>query len=84
MSVAFCSDCNGAHYGDLNLCTCRWRSVVEWPEEVSTGRSPNVSTDEHRNKESAEYVCKRLEKEGMGLEGKLYPISTRVEQVKEV
>lgn len=57
-------------------------SIVLWPEEVSTGKIPNESRDSHRSKHAAEVVCGRLEAEGLGGEGKIFPISTRVEPTK--
>ena len=83
MPVGFCDQCNGAKYGEIDHCDCRYRSVVLWPDEVSTGKIPNESTDEHRSREAAEYVCKRLEREGLGLRGEIFPIRTRVERITE-
>ena len=57
----------------------RYRSIVLWPDSVSTGKIPNESTDEHPSKEHAEAVCGMIERHGLGGDGEVFPISTRVE-----
>ena len=57
----------------------QWKSIILWPDEVYTGNNPNESIDYHRTKAAAEYVCRQIKQRGMGLLGKVYPISTRVE-----
>jgi len=52
-----------------------------WPESVSCGVSPNVSIDEHHSERAAKHVCGQLERFGLGREGKVFPISTRVEPI---
>jgi hypothetical protein len=61
----------------------KYRSIVLWPDSVSTGRTPNESFDTHANRESAEAVCRGIEREGLGGERKIFPISTRVEPITE-
>lgn len=56
------------------------RSIVLWPDDVSTGKIPNESTDEHPTKAHAEAVCRGIEKEGFGGKRKIFPLSTRVEK----
>lgn len=58
-----------------------WQSVILWPDSVSTGVVPNESTDLHRDQASAKAVCRGVEREGLGGEGKVFPLSTRVEWV---
>lgn len=64
-------------------CTCvEWQSNVQWPLETYRGMyGDGVSTDKHRNKESALAVCDALKKEGFGCEGKAFPVKTWVEPV---
>ena len=74
-----------AKYGgsELDHCKCRYRSIVLWPDEVCTGKIPNESMDEHPSRRAAEFVCAKLKREGLGLKGKIFPISTRVERIAE-
>ena len=62
-----------------------WRSIAVWPDTIRVGNvvGKNESDDTHDSKEQAEAVCKLLEKEGFGGEGRAFPISTRVEPVFE-
>ena len=60
----------------------RYRSIVIWPDEVSTGKVPNESTDIHSTLEQAEAVCRAIKRDGLGGEGNVFPLSTRVEIVK--
>jgi hypothetical protein len=62
--------------------TRRYRSIVLWPDSVSTGRFPNESSDTHNDRMSAEWVCRGIEREGLGGERKIFPISTRVEPIE--
>lgn len=57
------------------------KSIVVWPLEVSCGNADNSSVDTHRSKEAAEAVCGGVMREGLGGEGKIFPISVRVEPV---
>lgn len=59
-----------------------WESVVLWPKEVSTGNDPNVSTDRHTTQEQAQAVCDAIEREGLGGEGIIFPLSTKVVEIK--
>lgn len=53
-------------------------SNAEWPDSVSTGRKPNVSTDTHEDRQFAQSICDRLESHGFGGDGKIFPIRTWV------
>ena len=66
-------------------CTCdEWESVVQWPKDCYQGMyGDGISTNKHRSKEHALAVCRALEKEGFGCEGKYYPIETWVRKVKK-
>lgn len=57
------------------------KSIVVWPAEVSCGNADNSSVDTHRSKEAAEAVCRGVMREGLGGEGKIFPISVQVEPV---
>ena len=50
----------------------KWKSVAVWKDFDTT-------TDMHRTKESAEAVCRMLESDGFGGEGKIFPTKTSVE-----
>ncbi len=57
-----------------------WKSIILWPDTVSTGNTPNETVDWHYTKAAAEHVCRTIEREGMGLLRKVFPVSTRVEE----
>lgn len=61
----------------------KWKSIAVWPDTIRVGYivGKNESEDIHSSKESAEAVCWLLKKHGYGGYGKVFPISTRVEQV---
>jgi hypothetical protein len=59
----------------------RWRSIAVWPGCVSTGNTNQESDDFHDSREAAEAVCRGLKRRGLGGEGKIFPVSTRVEEV---
>ena len=85
----YCLHCGYAIQPLINLCSkcyrpadpVPYRSIVLWPDEVSTGKTPNESRDTHPSREAAEIVCRRIEREGLGGEGKVFPLSTRVEPI---
>ena len=60
----------------------RFKSIVLWPDCVSTGNTPNESVDYHHTRAAAKHVCRYIEENGLGGEGKIFPISTRVEEEK--
>lgn len=59
-----------------------WKSIAVWPPEVKCGNVNNESSDTHETQGQAEAVCRGLRREGYGGQGKIFPISTRVEEVK--
>ena len=59
-----------------------WKSIAVWPPEVKCGNANNESSDTHRTEEQARAVCRGLQRDGYGGAGKIFPISTRVEEVK--
>jgi len=64
----------------------KYKSVAYWPEgafcDVLGHDVPLVSQDNHVSKESAEAVCSMLERQGYGLERKIFPTKTEVIEVK--
>ena len=62
-----------------------WISKVQWDLNCYRGQyGDGVSTDKHPTRESAEAVCRSLEREGFGCEGEHYPIRTWVVKEGEV
>lgn len=62
----------------------KWKSIAVWPKEVCLGSCSNESTDVHESEEAAQAVCELLEKHGFGGDGKIFPLSTRVEQLPPI
>lgn len=61
----------------------RWRSVAVWPASVTgLGNIQNESTDEHETESKAQFICGMLRRQGLGGEGKIFPLSTRVEPIE--
>ncbi len=63
----------------LTTQTGKWRSCAKWPINVTTTFPNNVSKDTHDTKEQAEGVCSLLHKDGLGGNGKIFPLTTWVE-----
>ena len=55
-----------------------WRSMATWPHPLG------ISTDRHKTKSQAEAVCEKLKKDGFGGNGKIFPITTHVNEIFEV
>jgi len=62
----------------------RARSIAVWPDTISVGNveGRNESSDDHDSPEAAYAVCRMLERDGFGGEGKVFPVSTRVEPIE--
>ena len=58
-----------------------WTSNAKWP--VHNRHSLEVSTDRHETKKQAEAVCASLKRDGLGGEGKVFPLMTWVDCSKE-
>lgn len=60
-----------------------WRSIAVWPDTIRVGHivGKNESDDTHSSREQAEAVCGLLREHGFGGDGKVFPVSTRVEPV---
>lgn len=56
----------------------RCQSFAQWPAGTCPG---DISFDSHESKKHAEGVCRRLNKEGFGGQGKVFPIKTWTETV---
>lgn len=63
-----------------------FKSIAVWPDTIKVGNveGKNESVDTHETKGQAEGVCRLLERQGFGGDGKVFPISTRVEPVPRV
>ena len=60
----------------------KYKSNAQWPLDVYTGKyGDGVSTDSHHSEEQARSICKALESQGFGGEGKHFPIKTWVSEV---
>lgn len=57
------------------------RSIVTWPDTVPLGNADNTSTDTHDSKEMALAVVRGIMREGLGGEGKIFPLAVSVEPV---
>jgi hypothetical protein len=58
----------------------KYLSFAEWPEGTCRNRfGKPISQDTHESKESAERVCRLLEREGYGGQGEAFPIRTWTE-----
>jgi len=60
-----------------------WTSNAEWPwpkGSVVQKRANDKTTDFHYTEAEAKAVCRMLERDGLGGEGKIFPIRTWVEK----
>ena len=55
-----------------------YQSNAEWPAGTITGKESQISTDTHSTRQAAESVCRMLERDGFGGEGKIFPLRTWV------
>lgn len=62
----------------------RYKSIAVWPDTIKVGNvvGKNESEDTHDTEDQAEGVCRLLRRHGFGGDGKVFPISTRVEPVE--
>lgn len=59
-----------------------WKSVAEWPAGTILQRRANdITVDFHETEPAARAVCRMLERDGLGGEGKIFPIRTWVENL---
>jgi hypothetical protein len=58
-----------------------WKSIAWWPETVSLMSEENTSTDTHHSEEAARAVCGMLRRNGLGGDGKIFPLKTDVEPI---
>lgn len=58
----------------------KFKSCAQWPK----GQYPSgndITTDEHETEAAAKSICRALEQDGWGGEGKVFPIRTWTEPV---
>ena len=61
----------------------RFKSNALWPEgAVRQKRAKNKTCDFHETEAAASAVCRMLERDGLGGEGKIFPIKTWVEDTQ--
>ncbi len=61
----------------------KFKSIAVWPADAcvgSTTENVNETADTHDTREQAEAVCRMLRREGLGGNGQIFPLSTRVEE----
>jgi len=57
-----------------------WTSNAQWPEgSICQRRAGDKTTDSHLTEAAARAVCRMLERDGLGGEGKVFPLRTWVE-----
>ncbi len=58
-----------------------WKSTAWWPANVFLGNEENTSDDLHGSYQQAAAVCARLRFHGLGGDGRIFPLKTRVDPV---
>ena len=59
-----------------------WTSNAQWPEgAIVQRRATDKTIDYHETEMAAQAVCRMLERDGLGGEGKVFPLRTWVEHV---
>ena len=58
-----------------------WESIAWWPETVSLMSVENTSKDTHHSEEAARAVCGMLRRNGLGGDGKIFPLKTDVKPI---
>ena len=62
----------------------RFKSIAVWPVGTMKNKyGEPESSDKHYSKSGAEAVCRMLHNNGFGGMGKVFPVSTRVEEIKQ-
>ena len=57
-----------------------WTSNAQWPEgSICQRRANDKTTDYHLTEAAARAVCRMLERDGLGGEGKVFPLRTWVD-----
>lgn len=60
-----------------------WKSIAIWPPGTChNAMGSDESDDLHDTEEQALAICRMLRRHGFGGDGNVFPISTRVEEVK--
>jgi len=61
-----------------------WTSNAEWPEgQIMQRRAMGKTIDYHETESAAKAVCRMLKRDGLGGEGKIFPIRTWVDNIKK-
>lgn len=58
----------------------KFKSKAQWPAIVAACHGTSITTGEHETYEEARATCDRLERDGLGGDAKIFPISTWVEE----
>jgi len=59
-----------------------YRSKAQWPDgSIKQPRANDITTDFHSSLSFAKAVCKMLETDGLGGDGKIFPIITWVDEI---
>jgi len=61
----------------------KFRSIAHWPTGA-IGFDNDISTDEHDTEAEAQGVCDLLRRNGLGGDGKVFPLSTAVQPILPV
>jgi len=61
----------------------RFYSYAEWDKHIPGFHQRNTTRDEHDTQRQAEAVCDALKRDGLGGEGKFFPLRTWTELIKE-
>ncbi|MDZ8119532.1 hypothetical protein [Pontiella agarivorans] len=63
----------------------RFRSHAQWPEgSVMQKKAKDHTMDCHATEAAAQAICRMLERDGLGGEGKIFPIKTWVEDLSAI
>jgi hypothetical protein len=60
-----------------------YQSCAQWPEGTLNGNNDDITRDTNGPMRAAWCVCKRLESDGFGGDGKVFPTKTWIEVVRE-
>jgi hypothetical protein len=62
----------------------KYKSKAQWPAIVASAHGHSISEDTHDTYEQARAVCDMLERDGLGADKKIFPLSTWVEKEEEI
>lgn len=61
----------------------KFKSKAQWPAIVAVCHGASISEDTHDTYEQARAVCDMLERDGLGGDGDIFPVSTWVEPIDQ-